>query len=206
MEVRQHTPGRCGSTLISQIVIELVGRENYKGLHSRLGEAPDKRVILAVRDFRDIMVSAWRVKNDTPLAELDDLKMTEAEVGAEAWETCGKISHIDFSHNNNPHALILRYEEFFGNFSFLLDEISKYLKIHIPKKQRRKMEANYGFKSNLKKSLKMNSFLQHDSGFIHGLHIYQGKIGGWKDFVKEKHRHIVNNILREGLEKWGYKV
>ena len=74
----QYSIPRTGSTLVTQILKQVFPNKKIFKTHTVIeGQLP---VVSTYRDFRDVLVSGWRVHNDIPLQDLDaGRKMSKIE-------------------------------------------------------------------------------------------------------------------------------
>lgn len=204
-----HTsPGRCGSTLISQILRDLFGYENVVATDMLIGEHHDRRVVITHRDFRQALVSHWRVRciqDDGTLEE--GRKMTRKEVLEYIYKTRRLCGFMDKNADDNPHALIMAYDKFYNNYEYIYDEFEKYFDIELPREERDRLTAEYSLEKNKERASKMTGFSKYDDSMIHGRHIYKDGKSSWKDYLDSE--ELVDSItiaLMPHLKRWGYRL
>lgn len=207
MKIYHYSVGRSGCTFISQLLAELFGLQNLEAGHERYTGKTEEPVVISIRDFRDVVLSFWRVHNDIPFKEIESGRQASlAEIEPQISMVKASIqNHLLPTYKDNKHVLLLRYEQFFPDqFDYLFTEFEKFFSIKVGKKKRTSLKLAYSFNRNKHKSQKMQSFKEYDKEFIHGLHCYQGKVGGWKDLlVPEAHAQL--NLLFAGeLREWGF--
>ena len=80
MKVHHYSVGRSGCTFISQLLANIFGLENLDSGHSGYKVDDDLPVVITLRDFRDVVLSFWRVHNDISLKDLELGKRASFEV------------------------------------------------------------------------------------------------------------------------------
>ena len=163
---------------------------------------------MTIRDFRDILVSNWRVINDISLEEIDSgRKPTDTEIKTQINRTIFYIEEfykmVDYYENQ---ATIIKYEDFYNDHNYLYDVLEKYLEINISIELRKNLSEKYSMKANKERADKFDSFRKWDESGIHGNHVHKGKVGVWRELIEKHHHTIVNNALKRHLERWGYEV
>jgi len=164
-------------------------------------------VFISVRDFRDVSLSWWRVHNDVPFADLKaGRKATRAELDPQLYMVKQVYTEALMpTVTKNENVMVFRYEDFFpDNYEVIFAGIEKHLGIKVSKKLRRSLSAQYSFKRNKYKASRMQSFNEYDSEFIHGLHLWKGRIGGWKDLLSEDLHEYLEQSLADELKTWNY--
>jgi hypothetical protein len=205
-KVFHYTIGRCGSTLISQILRYLYGVDHVQAGHEVV--KVKQPIIITNRDFRDVLVSKWRTNGNISFKALaDGRKLTDKEVKLCANVIKGDINNLNKVAKDNPHYHLLRYEDFVGDkFDFIFSELEGYLNIKITDEQRKFIIENYSFDANKKKADKFNTFKKWTSDYVHGLHLYKGEVGSWKNLIPQNLHGYVNRYLANDLKTWGYEV
>jgi hypothetical protein len=209
-KVYHYTIGRSGSTVISQLLKALFGRENVWAGHDPVFLEDERPVVITVRDFRDVLASKWRVHSRVSREQLDKKKreMTASEFDRYLHTVRGEVSgNLNSTYKRNKNILLMRYEEFFpDNFDFIFNKFEKHFNIEIDTETRKELSEKYCLKANKKRADKFKTFEKFDKEYIHGEHIYKGKIGTWKDIVPKRFHNKMNKMLKKHLEEWGYKV
>lgn len=204
-KIHHYTIGRCGSAFISQILFEIFGFDNVWAGHEEISKMSGP-VVITYRDFRDAMVSHWRVSKDIKLSDLDNgRKMTTSDVARFSRGMVKLVKTMGRVYDRNPHALLMKYEEFFpDNFYYIFNQIQSYFKISLTSDQINTIKEKFNLKKNKQRSDEHNTFKKVGGEWMHGNHVYKGTVGGWKELVAEKDHSVVENILYEPLKKWGY--
>lgn len=164
-------------------------------------------VFITVRDFRDVVLSWWRVHNDVPFADLKaGRKATRAELDPQLYMVKQVYAEALMpTVTKNENVMVFRYEDFFpDNYDIIFNGIEEHLGIKVGAKLRRSLSAQHSFKRNKYKASRMESFKQFDREFIHGLHLWKGRIGGWKELLPEDLHEYLEQSLAEELKTWNY--
>ncbi len=111
-----------------------------------------------------------------------------------------------FKTNNNIY--FARYEKFHNDFDFLMNHFEQFFNIVIKKDLREFVHETWN-RDRIKRvySDSIDAFKGYDKQTeIHGQHIYKGKVGTWRDIVKEEDHHEMTSFFQHDLNKWGYKL
>ena len=207
MKIYHYSVGRSGCTFISQLLANIFGLENLNSGHSGYKVDDDLPVVITLRDFKDVVLSFWRVHNNISLKDLElGKRACFEEIKPELNMVKKSIDqHLNPTFENNNKVLLLRYEDFFpDNFDYIFGQFEDFFDIQISKQMKKKLIQNYSFQRNKYKASKMTSFKQYDKEYIHGLHLYKGKIGGWTDLLNPKDHAELELALKKENDKWGY--
>lgn len=201
---------RSGSTLITQILKSVFPETKIQKVHGFIKNSHNVPIILTYRDFRDVLVSSWRVREDIPFVELDNgRKISLKELNDTLKFICARIdsalNHTTSVYKEN--CLILKYEYFYNNFDYIFSNIEEFFHIKLSDSLKELIKQDNNLKANKKRSLKFDSFHNKnwDDTGIHGLHVYTGEVGIWKRFVPLEHHDFINNSLKIYLDQWGYE-
>lgn len=207
MKIYHYSVGRSGCTFLSQLLAGVFGIENLDAGHKPYKLEKDEPLVITLRDFRDVVLSFWRVQNDISFKDIESgRKASFKEILPQVEMVKRTIAeHLNPTFEDNNRILLLRYEEFFpDNFDFIFAEFESFFDVKIDNKKRKELKLNYSFKRNKYKASKMNSFKDYDKEFIHGLHLYQGKVGGWKELLDSKDHDALNSALSLENKLWRY--
>jgi len=185
----------------------------------------DTKFILTCRDFRDIVVSQWKIsqslistqkykKVNTPKTRDEETLrlivsfMNESDVIRWATEVRKQISLLDVcSEIDREKVLWLKYELFFNDFEYIFEKFSAFFNIEISGSLRLQIKENCNIEKNEMIASRMKDFSEYDSASqIHGHHIHNGSIGGWRQCVKPEHQEILLDILGDKLQQYGYEI
>jgi hypothetical protein len=206
-KIIQFSIPRSGSTFVTQILKDLLPKIKIMKVHNCVKERGVK-VVVTIRDFRDVLTSNWRVMNNITFKELSDgRKPTDEEIKIEINRTIFFIEElhkmIDYY---GDQMTILKYKNFYKNHDYLYDRLEGYLAINISIELRQELSEKYGIKANRERADKLDSFRNWDSSGIHGNHIFKGEVGGWKEIIKSPHHAMINDSLQNYLERWKYQL
>ncbi len=209
-KILHYTMGRSGSAFISQIIRAIFGEENVWAGHEKYLKKllPDQYLIITYRDFRDVLVSRWRVDNDVQDHEMNlGIKIPHEDLNKLLLKFDIEISESLNGTDRANEALHMKYEDFYPNkYEYIFGRIEKHCNFAIPDQLKNEISQKYNFDLNKQRSKKFDTFEKVGEYHMHGLHVYKGKIGGWKDHVDESDFELLNNTLGPHLEKWGYCV
>jgi hypothetical protein len=196
---------RSGGTFIYNIVDEIYGGTVKPQSHHFF--ETNKKVIATYRDFRDSMISWWRMEVGK-FDELSDSKsISKQQLVRYSVRMKGRIRELQKmkNHYDDKQILFLKYEDFFNNFEFIFSELEQFLEIKISDSMRKTIVSKYNLESQKKESKKFKDFTEYDNKrHIHGHHILNGQPSTWKNLVSQKHHFLLCYILKEELQKWGY--
>ncbi len=208
----QYSMERSGSTLITQVLRQLFPKSKVHKTHGFVREAEDVPIVTTVRDFRDVMVSGWRVHKDIPLEDLENgrqIDLNEMDKYLDVIITRAKtLNRMCEAYSDN--LIVLQYEKFIHDYDYIFDKLEVFFNTSFKKNLRQNIKRYSSLEENTKRSLKFQSF--HNGNWdkktlIHGLHIYKnGQHGVWKDLIPASQHEFVNSSLKSYLEQWGYKV
>jgi hypothetical protein len=74
--------------------------------------------------------------------------------------------------------------------------------------QRQAAQLNSSMKKNKERASKFSSFHNEnwDAHGIHGLHVYKGTPGTWRQLIPVSLHHSFNDYLKSQLKNWGYEA
>ncbi|MDP2685271.1 MAG: hypothetical protein Q8P20_09640 [bacterium] len=203
---------RSGSTLVTQVLKQLFPGTKVQKIHGFMQGAESLPIISTCRDFRDVMVSVWRVKNDISLKDLDNgRKMDPSDIDKYLVELVSKIKILNRMRKAyDKNLIVLKYEKFTVDYDYMFNELEVFFHASFNNKLRDRIKRYSSLDMNTKRSAKFSSF--HNGNWdkitlIHGLHIYKnGQPGIWKQLVPANKHDIVNSSLKGYLKQWGYEV
>ena len=161
MKIFHYSVGGSGCTFISQLLAELFGQQNLDAGHECYSGKIEDPVVISIRDFRDVVLSFWRVHNDIPFKEIEAGRQASlAEIEPQIVLVKDSIqNHLLPSYKDNKRVLMLKYEQFFPDqFDYVFTEFENIFGIKIGKKKRASLKLAYSFNRNKHKSSKMQSF------------------------------------------------
>jgi len=188
---------RSGSTLIYQIVSSLY-QEGVAKVH-RYSDLPVKTVA-SYRDFRDVVVSRWRVGDPQNRFR----KMTGSEVEMFANRILGQVKELD-RYAERPDVCLLRYEEFFRKPELIFSALQSRFGIVVPPAQQNRLIKKFSLAANRRIAERLKTFQDVDPKTeIHGQHIYRGEVGGWREFVDDQGAGRLQQLFKPALVRYGY--
>jgi hypothetical protein len=190
---------RSGSTLVYQFISSLYRRGVAK-VHRYCPEPV--RTTVSYRDFRDLIVSQWRVADPEHIRR----KMTRIEVETYAARCLDRLQELD-CYRERDDACLLRYEEFAPDPMAIFDALRSTFGIVVEPAKAARLIRKFSIERNLRIARRFRTFQQHDEKTqIHGRHIYKGEIGGWRDFVADRDAARFERMLKPALVRYGYVV
>lgn len=198
IKVVQFGVPRTGSTLVCQIMDNVLPVKVVKE-HDFI--KADK-IICTYRDFRDVVISNWRVQSNPPPGR----SINRPEIDLNAGYILKCISNLNSYRDRCPNKCkFLKYEDFKENYKLIFDTIENFFSISISAEKRAELKKEFSFKKNKDRSLKFKTFHERcPKTRIHGLHLYKGEIGTWKEFTKPKDHNYLLNLLKGPLKEWKY--
>lgn len=215
MKVAQYALPRSGSTLVLQVLMKTLGRDNVDYSHKfRETNLP---LIITLRDFRDTVASYWRIWH----GKLENGKIintpTYEEVKSAIGSAVARINQLNQyqEYYKNKNVLWLRYEDFFDNYEYLFNEIEKFLDITVSTKKREQIikETNLEAKRKYQTKIPINPDKKRifdnyeDCLDIHANHIHptiKPSPGYWKEVFPKEFHGLIEFALEEQLVRWGY--
>ena len=161
------------------------------------------RVVYSYRDIRDVAVSAMR-KFDMSFGQLMEAKWLEQAIADYySWTKC-------------PLTCVGRYEDFVGDISREAENINRFLGIPLPLHDINRLAEKFSVAQQRVQIQKIRE--QNDSPILareivfdpvellHHNHIYQGKVGGWREILSDSEKAILTKNFSAWLEENGYDL
>jgi len=215
---------RSGSTLIYQALKQVFPQANVIKTHDFIYHK-DYKVVATYRDFRDVLISMWRTllskgtkENIAKVIRLtepdisskqDFSSMTNEEVVERAnWIKCHLSEVLDkYKEVDQHNVLWMQYELFYNNFDYIFSRLSSFFQICIDEGKKNKIKEDCSIEANRRRAYKLKDFSEYDPlTHIHGHHIYEGRVGFWKEFLTSEQKEISRTILGSALERYGYEL
>lgn len=199
MRIIQFGIPRSGSTLVWQIMKECL----FSHIQKIHGYILGSHVICTYRDFRDCVVSNWRIFADRS----ENQKLTEEEIKGYCEHVLKSVRALNKykKFEDRTKMAFLKYEDFVNKPDMIFDALEKVFDFKISKEKRINLTNEFSFKKNTQRSLKFKTFGEWDDKTgIHGKHIFKGEVEGWKKFIKDEDRALLHEYLGKDLKKWGY--
>ena len=223
MKILQYGLPRSGTTMVNQVLLILFYERLQivkfnKSIKFQKGDiklfkthkfykmpgdgSPPNAIVGVFRDFRDVLVSNWRIGSNTNAKR----QMTEIEV-YQSFSIIQTIHELNMMRKQYPNMLWLKYEDYYKNIDYMIDRIINFFDIDIPNSLRITIKQSVNIDVNRFRASQFNSFTDYDkSTGIHGNHIFKGEYGGWKKFIPIHLHKTVDNFFRENLLSWGYQI
>jgi len=209
--------GRSGTTLLYQVLNEIsrnfckhpLQLSTATNAHSGEHLKGNNKKIIAVRDFRDIVASRWRINlsiqnkhNEVNLRQMTKNELDEELFSSAMRKQMASMNEIKDKYKDDT-LLILHYEKFFDNFDWFFQQLEEFLEITIDDKVG--LAKKCSIDNNLKKIENLTNFNNHGDNHFHGDHISpdRGK-SVWKKYIPEEFHNYITEELSDDLKKWGY--
>ena len=201
---------RSGSTLVTQALEKLFPKATVLKIH---GFRDVDTAVVTYRDFRDVLVSLWRVQKEIPLAELEQGKqMPKSDIEHFLPVVTKYVDDIN-RYKSLDNVLFLKYEQFYNDYDFLFDAFEQYFNVKLNSNLKKKIKKHISLEVNTRRAAKFPNFhskrrhkmFARNNFRIHGLHIYSPKPGAWRDLIAPEHHELINNRLGKYLKQWGYE-
>lgn len=216
-KVRLFGVGRSGSTFIWNVcrILNLVSTPQYREFF-----ITDLPVICTYRDWRDTVVSTWRVNSHQPSNRRQfEVKFKDPNFQKSVDSIKEQVKQLEKMKRHYPidQILFLQYERVYHDFEYLFTKLEQFLDITIPLDMRFKVLEECHILSAQDQAREQEQIAQKTSGKpdaftmvneltrIHGMHIYYGMHGTWKYILRtEKDRTKLTDRLGSELYEWGY--
>lgn len=201
--VVQFSPPRTGSTLVWNVLREIFPGRKIKKKHTlrkrQLGPFP-MPVVCTVRHPMDALASCIQCRelehNDQTITDLMD------EFDRLAIRRVLEIK-------DDPHVLILRYEEFAGNYDFLFNELETFFQLRIESGLRQMIRQKYDVKKIKEKTRALGGFENWTKqDHLHGRHVSEknGACGYYKTFFSPEQIDRMAAHYQNYMKEFGYSV
>lgn len=206
-------PG-SGSTYMWQVLNAIF--PGAKKTHNCPSYSEAVRVVATVRDFRDVLCTYLGRANLPANRDSIDFLINLHASDARSFRDLYRVSEV---WGDRQNILWLRYEDFFGNFDYLITRIEEFFGVSVPEEKRRAIEAEYSLDANLRRTAQADALCQKDGAKgwldrdwrpftvdgINGLHITgNGAVGKWKRIIPEELHDYVTDLLAAPLKQYGY--
>jgi hypothetical protein len=161
------------------------------------------RVVYSYRDIRDVAVSAMR-KFDMSFGQLMEAKWLEQAIADYYhWTKC-------------PLACIGRYEDFVGDISGEAEKINRFLGLPLTLQDISRLAEKFSVAQQLVQIQKIkeqngsaifpNEIVFDPVELLHHNHIYQGKVGGWREILSDSEKMFLTDKFSVWLEENEYDL
>lgn len=163
----------------------------------------EARVVYSYRDIRDVAVSAMR-KFDMSFGQLMEAKwLDQAIADYYYWTKC-------------PLACVGRYEDFVGDISGEAEKINRFLGLPLELQDINRLAEKFSIDQQLVQIQKIreqndcvilpNEIVFDPVELLHHNHIYQGKVGGWREILSDSEKSILTEKFSVWLEENEYDL
>lgn len=197
---------RSGGTLIYNVTLQIMNNCEIQPKSQRFFNDSHKAIV-TYRDFRDSVLSLWRVEHGR-FDEIEQVKIAGFEDLEGSIRKIKKtVHHLTLFRDrwDQDSILYFRYEDWFNNFDFIFEEFEKFFGIKVEQKERYLLREECNLSKVKQQSKNYSNFDNYDPlTRIHGQHIFTGEIGTWKKLLKEKDHERLTDALYWELKEWKY--
>lgn len=197
---------RSGGTLICNVTRQLIKNCKTQPQSHRFFNDSHK-VIVTYRDFRDCVLSLWRVEHGR-FDEIDQIKTAEfKDLRGSIRKIKKTVHHLNLFRDrwDQNNVLYFRYEDWFDNFDHIFKKFEEFFELKIEENQRDLVRKKCDLSTVKKQSKSLSNFDDHDPlTCIHGQHIFTGEVGTWKKLLKQADHEKLTDALCWELKEWGY--
>ena len=225
MKIIQFGIPRSGTVIIWQILKDIFKNDQIIKTHIYdKGITKNQKIVATIRDFRDILISRFVIKqtgflnindmhpiniNERKNKSFNDFISLENISEQDIINICNEIlkdeKYMDEYLKLGDNILWLRYESYFNNFDYIFDKLEIFFDIKINSNLRNVIKVNRNIEKNKNISLKMKNFNEYDpNSFLYGNHI-NFPTPDWKNKLPIKYHSLANELLKSILLKWEYK-
>lgn len=198
---------RTGSTLVWQILCRALPHCRVVKAHpGSWAPEPCNFIVGSIRNPYDNIASCFRsrvIGDDGDGIHVEGtMKGLKAEMNmlANNYKVMGEMIE-----KYKGKIAILRYEEFFENYSLIYRTIEVYFDIKIPQIVQLEISNRFSVIENKKRANKLEDFNQVDEDKIHGDHIGNIYPGYWADYIPEKYKEDFDHICTPIAKEWDYE-
>lgn len=191
---------RSGSTLVWQILNAVFSAQTIPKTHPDTWDADGSFVVPTIRDPYDVVASLVRVRlSREGKKEIED---EDVHVVLDRTKFCfDKMKEI----LDGPCAPVLRYEEFYNNYSLVHEMIDETFGVMTTPESQEKINSNFSLERNRDRASVLKDFYQVDKDQIHGDHIGHVIPGYWIDYFPEKYIQTIKTKCAPLRVEWNYE-
>lgn len=189
---------RSGSTLVWQIVQAVLPQEDILKTHPDIWEPDGSRAIVSIRDPHDVVASLYRVRLSRSQKREGDQEDVSSAIRRMliSYDALNKVMKGPYD--------ILRYEEFYHNYSVIFRYIECKLNVQVTSFVQKWISETYSVEANRARASRLMDFNEVDREQIHGDHIGNVHPGSWSDVLPEWAWDQVVKESRPVTREWGY--
>lgn len=190
---------RSGSSYVWQLACDALGGAGVIKTHNYLPASEITPTLCTYRDFRDCLVSAWRLAHPdwTSLQRPEMLRLCDGWINH-----C--IVHLDHYKQHVPACMFLRYEEFIANPGVILHALQQVCAVDEQTWKQSLADHNMLRNSAISKDKSVEARTLAKSLLLVENHVHEGQVGTWRQFVNDRDAELLTQLLRPALERWGY--
>lgn len=207
---------RTGSTILQNLVYTIMTGE--KGLieksHHFIEVRPDRKVIIPLRDPRDIAISHYRtiLTNQKTIDKISDINVFKHV------DILGNINLMGRMYNfykERKNALIIKYEDVYsdnlGDYTKVVEILCNFLEVENTPELNELINKELDINKIKKVSDELGTFKKYDNHLetafcIHGNHIESKKVLSWRDRVDSKIIDELNELYKLAIVNLGYEL
>lgn len=154
--------------------------------------AQDLRVVLTIRDIRDILVSLMHFRNSS----------FESNIHSNAYKNW--IAEYDKWIDNVPEdsLLTVRYEDFIADRFTTILKVGKFMDLPLNAPEAKAIDEKWNVEANRRRATEGHP--TNSKEFMSQRHIYQAGFGMWEEELTEEQIEIVEEYAGEWLKQNGY--
>jgi hypothetical protein len=184
---------RSGSTFVWQCLCDLLPDGGVIKTHDWLDV--DVPVVVTLRDFRDVIVSRWRLLGGCGVMTREEIYRECGMVRQPEW-----VSEQYIDGKRNP--LVIPYCQLASDPMGTVAELAAFVGVGVSSQRCRQIAESHSLDTNRRLSPSTGDYDRKT--LLHPGHVHEGEVGGWKKFVGVEDWQLVNDLLGDLLEKWGY--
>ena len=191
---------RSASTVIAENLSKII---NINRLRHENWEVAN---MATYRDFRDVAVSIWRKLHYTENFEYMEIE----HIIKYAEDAKYEAKHLtDIFDKKIKPVFFAKYEDYYKDFSIFLNAFLNFFDLELSSEVYDIILNGFDFdaaKKRYNSNVPIYTIGQTSNRGTGYHHIDTGEVGKWKKWIREKDWCIINTILKEYLEYWGYEL
>jgi len=200
----QFSPVRSGSTVVASLLRRIFPGVTVRKIHS-MGTISRKLHLF----LNGPVVSTYRYPLDSVASELKYRNMKPSALAIE--KACQNLERKGLLELNivlnRKNVLLLKYEEYYGDFDFLFDCFEDFFSIDIDENVRTQLKDDFSIESveRLTKGMKARQYTDEKTHF-HGRHISdtKGAPGAYQSFFTEEQIEWLRYRFSSFIQDFGY--
>jgi len=190
---------RSGSTLVWQILQAVFPGQKIPKTHPGMWEANESIVVVSIRNPYDITASLLRVRLNREGRKKPNWRDIKTVLRRNAQSfNCLKDVLL------GPHAPILRYEDFYNDYSLIYIMIERMFDVVVSFRDRKKINGRFSLARNRSRAGALKDFNEIDKDQIHGNHIGHVTPGYWVTYLPDWSMERVKEVCAPLCKEWGY--